>query len=54
VPCSSTFAPWISELVERGITAGCGSGNYCPATQITRDQMAVFLTVTFGLPTPTP
>ncbi|HYH44158.1 MAG TPA: S-layer homology domain-containing protein [Thermoanaerobaculia bacterium] len=54
VPCSSSFAPWISELVDRGITAGCGSGNYCPATQITRDQMAVFLTVTFGLPTPTP
>ena len=28
VPCSNPFAPWIEELVHRGITAGCGSGLY--------------------------
>jgi hypothetical protein len=50
VPCSSPFAAWIEELVERGITAGCGGGNFCPADSVTRGQMAVFLTVTFGLP----
>jgi hypothetical protein len=49
VPCSSGFASWIEELVSRGITAGCGGGNYCPTSSVTRGQMAVFLTTTFGL-----
>ena len=42
-------APWIEKLAAEGITAGCGSGNYCPGNQVTRDQMAVFLVRTFGL-----
>jgi hypothetical protein len=50
VPCSSPFARWVYELVRRNITAGCGGGNYCPATTVTRFQMAVFLTVALGLP----
>jgi len=45
VPCSSPFAPWVNELAARGVTSGCGGGNYCPATAVTRDQMAVFLLV---------
>jgi hypothetical protein len=49
VPCSSPFAPWVQELVARGITAGCGGGQYCPTNPVTRGQMAVFLTKTFGL-----
>jgi hypothetical protein len=49
VPCSNGFAKWIEELVLRGITAGCGGGLYCPAQPVTRGQMAVFLTATFGL-----
>jgi hypothetical protein len=49
VPCSSGFAPWVEELVNRGITAGCGGGLYCPNAAVTRGQMAVFLTATFGL-----
>jgi hypothetical protein len=49
VPCSSGFARWIEELVERGITAGCGGGNYCPTSPVTRGQMAVFLVATFSL-----
>jgi hypothetical protein len=49
VPCSSSFAPWIEELSRRGITAGCGAGFYCPTDVLTRGQIAVFLTVTFGL-----
>lgn len=42
-------AAWIEQLASEGITAGCGGGNYCPSTQVTRDQMAVFLVRTFGL-----
>lgn len=49
VPCSSGFAPWINELFNRGVTGGCGGGNYCPTASNTRGQMAVFLTTTFGL-----
>jgi hypothetical protein len=43
VPCASPFAPWVQELVARGITAGCGAGLYCPTNPVTREQMAVFL-----------
>ena len=49
VPCSNGFARWIEELVRRGVTGGCGGGNYCPATAVTRDQMAIFLVTMFGL-----
>jgi hypothetical protein len=49
VPCSSGFAPWIYDLVARGITGGCGAGTYCPTGAATRGQMAVFLVRTFGL-----
>jgi IPT/TIG domain len=50
VPCPSTFADWVEQLATEGVTAGCGSGNYCPASPSTRGQMAVFLARTFGLP----
>jgi hypothetical protein len=43
VPCGSTFAPWIDQLVAEGITGGCGGGDYCPASPVLRQQMAVFL-----------
>lgn len=52
VPCSSSFAPWIHEIANRGITAGCGGGNFCPGSVVLRDQMAVFVAQTFRLPTP--
>jgi hypothetical protein len=41
---------WIKQLVAEGITAGCGNGNYCPESPVTRAQMAVFLIRTFNLP----
>jgi len=50
VPVSDPFAPWIEDLFNRGITAGCGGGNYCPNDPNTRGQMAVFLARTFNLP----
>jgi len=40
---------WIEQLAAEGITSGCGTGNYCPDAEVTRDQMAVFLVRTFGL-----
>ncbi len=44
VPCENNpFAPWIYELAARGITSGCGSGNYCPDNPVNRRQMAPFL-----------
>ena len=43
VPCPSNFANWIEALAAEGITGGCGSGNYCPANPVLRQQMAVFL-----------
>ncbi len=41
---------WIKQLVAEGITAGCGTGKYCPESPVTRAQMAVFLVRTFNLP----
>ncbi|HET8646744.1 MAG TPA: S-layer homology domain-containing protein, partial [Vicinamibacteria bacterium] len=49
VPASSPFCRWIEELARRGVVTGCGGGNYCPTAPITREQMAVFIVVTFGL-----
>ena len=49
VPCTNPFAPWINELVTRGVTAGCGGANYCPVGGVERQQMAAFLVKTFGL-----
>src|SRR6266700_1731230 len=46
VPASSPFCPYIEELARRGITGGCGGGNYCPSALVTRQQMAVFLVKT--------
>jgi S-layer homology domain len=43
VPASSPFCPFIEELSRRGITGGCGGGNFCPGDPVTRAQMAVFL-----------
>ncbi|HEY7863192.1 MAG TPA: S-layer homology domain-containing protein, partial [Thermoanaerobaculia bacterium] len=43
VPAGAFAAAWIEELSDRGITAGCTGGNFCPASAVTREQMAVFL-----------
>ena len=49
VPQDDLFAPWIEEIANRGITAGCQASPplYCPASPNTRGQMAVFLVKTF-------
>ena len=44
VPCTGgAFDPWIEDLAGRGITGGCGNGDYCPAASVTRAQMSAFL-----------
>jgi hypothetical protein len=43
ITCTTGFDPWIEQFGLDGITAGCGGGNYCPGTPVTRDQMAVFI-----------
>ncbi len=51
VPCpGNPFADWIEQLAAEGITGGCGAGNFCPTTAVTRGQMAAFLAITFTLP----
>ena len=53
VPCTGgIFDPWIEDLADRGITAGCSLSPplFCPAASSTRGQMAVFLVLTFSLP----
>jgi hypothetical protein len=49
VPAGHVFAAWIEELARRGITSGCGGGNFCPNDPVRRDQMATFLSKTFDL-----
>ena len=49
VPASSPFCRWIEELVRRAVVAGCGGGRYCPQDPVSREQMAVFISATFGL-----
>jgi hypothetical protein len=43
VPDTSIFYRFIETLLHRGVTAGCGGGNYCPTSTTTRQQMAVFV-----------
>ncbi len=49
VPTSYWAFQHIEALAASGITAGCGGGNFCPETTVTRAQMAVFLAKAFGL-----
>jgi hypothetical protein len=53
VPCTPGvgFPDWIEDLYNRHVTGGCQADPllYCPDQPNTRGQMAVFLTLTFGL-----
>ena len=52
VPTNHWAAAWIEQLAVEGITAGCSATPklYCPASGVSRDQMAVFLVRNFSLP----
>ena len=49
VPANHPFFQFVEALAASGITGGCGNGNYCPDTPVTRGQMAVFLAKALGL-----
>ncbi|HAE59101.1 MAG TPA: hypothetical protein DCG54_06230, partial [Anaerolineae bacterium] len=50
VPLDISYAPWVKQLAAEGVTAGCGTGNFCPLQNVNRAQMAIFLVRAFGLP----
>jgi len=50
VPMGYWADRWIEQLSVEGVTSGCGVGIYCPDSDVTRAQMAVFLVKTFNLP----
>ncbi len=43
VPFAAFGAAWIEDVAARGITTGCGGGNFCPNSSVTRASMAVLL-----------
>jgi len=49
VPTTHPFFQFVEALSRSGITAGCGSGNFCPDAPLTRKQMAAFLSIALGL-----
>jgi hypothetical protein len=51
VPAGNAARAWIEQLYNEDITSGCSQSplKYCPSNSVTRAQMAVFLTTTFGL-----
>jgi hypothetical protein len=49
LPATSPFCRWVEELARRGVVTGCAPGLYCPSDAVTREQMGVFISVTFGL-----
>jgi hypothetical protein len=51
VPETNPYCRWIEELAARGVVIGCGANppRFCPSAPVTREQMAVFIGVTFGM-----
>jgi hypothetical protein len=52
VPLGSFACAAIERAATEGIMPGCGGGNFCPTSPVTREQMAVYLQRTFDLPFP--
>ena len=51
VPVGHMFYDQIGKLSARGVTTGCGGGNYCPDASVTREQMAIFIEHALGVMT---
>jgi hypothetical protein len=49
IPIGHPLHQFVEALAYWSITAGCGSGNFCPDAPLTRGQMAVFLSKALGL-----
>jgi uncharacterized repeat protein (TIGR01451 family) len=45
VPTTNPYYSFIETIFHNGITAGCGSNNFCPTAVVTRDQIAPMLLV---------
>ena len=43
VPANDVFYTVIGQLSARGVTLGCGNGNFCASDPVTRGQMAAFI-----------
>ncbi|HXU36937.1 MAG TPA: hypothetical protein VN937_11290 [Blastocatellia bacterium] len=43
VPSNDLFYTVIGQLSARGVTLGCGGGNYCPNDSVLREQMSAFI-----------
>ena len=50
VPTGHVFADPIAQLADSGVTRGCGGDRFCPDDDVTRGQMAAFLTRALDLP----
>ena len=49
VPPTDSGCRYIHYIAAEGVTVGCGDGNYCPASALSRSEMAVFITKAFML-----
>ena len=47
VPLSDPAYPFVQKMYEMGITTGCGTAEFCPNTQITRQEAAVLMVRAF-------
>jgi len=49
----SAHEPDINRIAAAGLTLGCGGSRFCPAENVTREQMASFLARAYSLPSTT-
>jgi hypothetical protein len=49
VATGASYHDEVEALVGAGITSGCGSGNYCPGSAVSRGQMAQFMVRGLGI-----
>jgi len=49
VPTDNPYFQFVEALAASGITVGCGGGNFCPDSPLSRGQLAVFLAKALGL-----
>lgn len=52
VPISHPQAAWIKQLAAEGISTGCGGGNFCPNSALSREQAALMFQRTWELDVP--
>jgi hypothetical protein len=43
VPFTHPFYDFVMTVADDGVSAGCGGGDFCPGSPVTRAQMAAFL-----------